>query len=64
MKVINKVYKFRIYPNKEQEILLAKHFGACKCGKTHDRDFNASKNILKEGLKIYGKGLHHYKGGE
>ena len=22
------------------------------CGETHDRDFNASKNILKQGLKI------------
>ena len=30
MKVINKVYKFRIYPNKEQEILLSKHFGCSR----------------------------------
>ena len=109
MKVINKIYKFRIYPNKEQKILLAKHIAdvswgnfitllqykcdwygkelikvnhfypsskTCnncgqinqelklsdrewtyKCGKTHNRDLNASKNILKEGLKIYGKRL-------
>jgi putative transposase len=30
MKTIFKSFKFRIYPNKEQEILLAKHFGACR----------------------------------
>lgn len=30
MKVINKTYKFRIYPNKEQEILLSKHFGCSR----------------------------------
>jgi len=28
MKTIFKSFKFRIYPNKDQEILLAKHFGA------------------------------------
>ena len=93
MKTIFKSFKFRIYPNKEQEVLLAKHFGACRfvfnhylnkrkesylhdkkslnyydnandltlsnrececlsCGERHDRDFNASKNILKQGFKI------------
>jgi putative transposase len=30
MKTIFKSFKFRIYPNKEQEVLLAKHFGACR----------------------------------
>ena len=27
MKMINKTYRFRIYPTKEQEVLLNKHFG-------------------------------------
>jgi putative transposase len=40
-----------------QELKLSDRKWTCKCGKTHDRDINASKNILKEGLKIYGKGL-------
>ena len=30
MKVINKTYRFRIYPNKEQEVLLNKHFGSTR----------------------------------
>jgi len=30
MKVINKTYRFRIYPNKEQEVLLNKHFGCSR----------------------------------
>jgi putative transposase len=30
MKTIFKSFKFRIYPNKEQEILMSKHFGACR----------------------------------
>jgi putative transposase len=30
MKTIFKSFKFRIYPNKEQEVLLSKHFGACR----------------------------------
>lgn len=30
MKIIHKSYKFRIYPNEEQKVLLAKHFGATR----------------------------------
>lgn len=30
MKTIHKTFKFRIYPTKEQEVLLAKHFGSCR----------------------------------
>ncbi len=30
MKVINKTYQFRIFPNKEQEVLLSKHFGCSR----------------------------------
>lgn len=30
MKTIFKSFKFRLYPTKDQEILLAKHFGACR----------------------------------
>lgn len=30
MKIIHKSYKFRIYPDNEQKILLAKHFGATR----------------------------------
>ena len=30
MKVINKTYRFRIFPNKEQEVLLSKHFGCSR----------------------------------
>ena len=30
MKVILKTYKYRMYPNKEQEQILAKYFGAVR----------------------------------
>ena len=40
-----------------QNLKLSDREWSCKCGKKHDRDLNASKNILKEGLKIYGKEL-------
>ena len=40
-----------------QNLKLSDRKWTCKCGEKHDRDLNASKNILKEGLKIYGKEL-------
>ena len=40
-----------------QNLKLSEREWICKCGEKHDRDLNASINILKEGLKIYGKGL-------
>ena len=33
------------------------------CGEKHDRDLNASKNILKEGIKI-SLGTNDYKRGD
>jgi putative transposase len=35
MKVINKSYKIRLYPNKEQKILLEKHFGCVRLVYNH-----------------------------
>lgn len=41
-----------------QELKLSDREWTCKsCGVVHDRDVNASRNILKEGLKIFGQGL-------
>lgn len=41
-----------------QELKLSDREWTCKsCGVVHDRDVNASKNILKEGLKIHRQGL-------
>ena len=40
-----------------QELKLSDREWTCKsCGVVHDRDVNASMNILKEGLKIFGQG--------
>ena len=41
-----------------QELKLSDREWTCNsCGVVHDRDVNASRNILKEGLKILGQGL-------
>src|SRR5574344_2121977 len=54
MKTIFKAYKFRIYPSEEQEILLAKHFGACRFV------FNHYLNKRKESYFEDKKSLNYY----
>ncbi|MGN0412462.1 MAG: helix-turn-helix domain-containing protein [Lachnospiraceae bacterium] len=42
---MNRAYQFRIYPNKEQENLLSRTFGCCRCGRV--------KKELKLSERIY-----------
>ena len=55
MKIIHKSYKFRIYPNEDLE-LKDRNWTCPSCNTSHDRDFNASQNILKQGLNILNSG--------
>ena len=54
MKTIFKSFKFRIYPNEDQEILLVKHFGACRFV------FNHYLNKRKETYLEDNKSLNYY----
>lgn len=54
MKTILKSYKFRLYPNGEQEVLLSKHFGACRF------IFNYYLNKRKETYLQDKKSLNYY----
>jgi putative transposase len=48
-----------------QELKLSDREWTCKsCGIVHDRDVNASRNILKEGLKIISSGTGDYTDGD
>lgn len=51
--LVNKAYKFRIYPTKEQEILIAKTFGCCRFV------FNYFLAKWNEAYKETGKGLSY-----
>lgn len=52
---INRAYQFRLYTTKEQKMkdIGIREFKCSKCGLEIERDYNASINILKEGLKSY-----------
>ena len=45
------------YKNKEVKDLSVRKWTCPSCGMEHDRDFNASINIMFEGIKIYMKSL-------
>lgn len=54
MSIIHKSYKFRIYPNKEQQVLMNKHFGACRFV------FNKYLNVRKESYLTDKTSLNYY----
>ncbi len=51
-------YKFRIYPNKEQEVILNKTFGCCRF---LWNQMLAERNNVYEQLKDNNEALHSYK---
>lgn len=55
MRKINRTYKFRLYPNKEQTELLAKHFGCTRFV------YNYFLNQRKEQYRLTGKSDNYYK---
>ena len=57
---MNIAYRFRIYPNREQEVLLAKTFGCCRFlynQMLNDkiREYEASKKMLRNTPAMYKK---------
>lgn len=55
MKMINKTYRFRLFPTKEQEVLLNKHFGCCRWV------YNHFLNERKEQYQANKKSDNYYK---
>ncbi len=54
MKVINKTYKYRLYPNRKQSALLAQHFGCVRFV------YNYFLNQRKEQYKNTKKSENYY----
>ena len=63
---MNIAYRFRIYPNREQEVLLAKTFGSCRFlynQMLNDkiREYEATKKILEIHRRCIKKHIHFLK---
>ena len=54
MRKINRTYKFRLYPNKTQADLLARHFGCARFA------YNYFLNQRKEQYRLTGKSDNYY----
>lgn len=54
MRKINRTYKFRLYPNKEQSELLSRHFGCARFV------YNYFLNQCKEQYRLTGKSDNYY----
>ena len=64
---MNIAYRFRIYPNREQEVLLAKTFGCCRFlynQMLNDkiREYEATKKMLRNTPAMYKKTYPFLKG--
>ena len=62
-KKMNIAYRFRIYPNREQEVLLAKTFGCLsflynQMLNDKIREYEASKKMLRNTPAMYKKHIH------